>query len=89
MREDGALAGSALGMIGAVDNCVRLLEVPLSTALSYASYEPANFLGLGHRLGRLAAGYQADMIALAPDTMQVGATWVAGHRHEIAHHAGP
>ena len=89
MREDGALAGSALGMIGAVDNCVRLLEVPLSTALSYASYEPANFLGLGHRLGRLAAGYQADMVALAPDTMQVGATWVAGHRHEIAHHAGP
>jgi len=88
MREDGALAGSALGMIGAVDNCVRLLEVPLSTALSYASYEPANFLGLGHRLGRLAAGYQADMIALAPDTMQVGATWVAGRRHDAAHHAG-
>jgi len=88
MREDGALAGSALGMIGAVDNCVRLLEVPLSAALSYASYEPANFLGLGHRLGRLAAGYQADMVALAPDTMQVAATWVAGHRHETAHNAG-
>jgi N-acetylglucosamine-6-phosphate deacetylase len=84
MRGDGALAGSALGMIRAVDNCVRLLEVPLSAALSYASYEPANFLGLGHRLGRLAAGYQADMVAVAPDTMQVRATWVAGHRHEIA-----
>ena len=88
MREDGALAGSALGMIGAVDNCVRLLEVPLCAALRYASYEPANFLGLGHRLGRLAAGYQADMVALAPDTMQVAATWVAGHRHETAHNAG-
>jgi N-acetylglucosamine-6-phosphate deacetylase len=89
MREDGALAGSALSMIGAVDNCVRLLEVPLCTALSYASWEPANFLGLGHRLGRLAAGYQADMIALAPETMQVQATWVAGHRHETADNAGP
>jgi N-acetylglucosamine-6-phosphate deacetylase len=88
-REDGALAGSALGMIGAVDNCVRLLEVPLSAALSYASYEPANFLGLGHRLGRLAAGYQADMVALAPESMQVRATWVAGHRQEIAPNAGP
>ena len=87
IREDGSLAGSALSMIGAVDNCVRLLEVPLSSALSYASYEPANFLGLGHRLGRLAAGYQADMIALAPDTMQVWATWVAGHRHEPAYNA--
>jgi N-acetylglucosamine-6-phosphate deacetylase len=89
LREDGALAGSALGMIGAVDNCVRLLEVPLSAALGYASYEPANFLGLGHRLGRLAAGYQADMIALAPDTMQVGATWVAGRRYETAHSGEP
>jgi N-acetylglucosamine-6-phosphate deacetylase len=76
-------------MIGAVDNCVRLLEVPLSAALGYASYEPANFLGLGHRLGRLAAGYQADMIALAPDTMQVGATWVAGRRYETAHSGEP
>jgi N-acetylglucosamine-6-phosphate deacetylase len=81
-REDGALAGSALGMIGAVDNCVRLLEVPLPAALSYASYEPANFLGLGHRLGRLAAGYQADMTAVALDPMRVEATWIAGHRHE-------
>jgi N-acetylglucosamine-6-phosphate deacetylase len=89
MREDGALAGSALGMIGAVDNCVRLLEVPLSAALSYASYAPATFLGLGHRLGRLAAGYQADMIALAPDPMRVVATWVAGHRHETGHKAEP
>jgi N-acetylglucosamine-6-phosphate deacetylase len=89
LREDGALAGSALGMIGAVDNCVRLLEVPLSAALGYASYEPANFLGLGHRLGRLAAGYQADMIALAPDTMQVGATWVAGRRYETAQDGAP
>jgi N-acetylglucosamine-6-phosphate deacetylase len=89
IREDGFLAGSALSMIGAVDNCVRLLEVPLSSALSYASYEPANFLGLGHRLGRLATGYQADMIALAPDTMQVWATWVAGHRHAPAYNANP
>jgi N-acetylglucosamine-6-phosphate deacetylase len=89
LREDGALAGSALGMIGAVGNCVRLLNVPLSAALGYASYEPANFLGLGHRLGRLAAGYQADMVALAPDTMQVGATWVAGRRYETAHDGEP
>jgi len=82
MREDGTLAGSALSMIEAVANCVRLLEVPLCAALSYASYMPATFLGLGHRLGRLAVGYQADMIALAPDTMQVLATWVAGHRRD-------
>src|SRR5215472_7604779 len=81
VREDGTLAGSALGMAAAVDNCVRLLEVPLPFALSYASLEPAAFLGLAHRLGRLAPGYQADMVALAPDAMRVLETWVAGDRH--------
>jgi N-acetylglucosamine-6-phosphate deacetylase len=84
VREDGALAGSALGMVGAVANCVRLLGVPLPMALSYASLEPAAFLGLADRLGRLAAGYQADLVALAPDTMEVVGTWVGGRGPEAA-----
>jgi len=84
VREDGTLAGSALGMAAAVDNCVRLLEVPLPFALSYASLEPAAFLGLAHRLGRLAPGYQADMVALAPEAIAVLETWVAGDRNETA-----
>jgi N-acetylglucosamine-6-phosphate deacetylase len=33
---------------------------------------------LGNRLGRLAPGYRADLVAFDPDTIDVMATWVAG-----------
>jgi N-acetylglucosamine-6-phosphate deacetylase len=77
-KQDGTLAGSALDMASAVRNCVRLLDVPLTSALRYASAEPALFLGIGDRLGALAAGFQADMVAFEPESMRVIATWVAG-----------
>ena len=75
---DGVLAGSALDMASAVRNCVRLLDLPLSEALRLASTAPAGFLGLGGRLGRLAPGYRADIVALEPADVTVLATWVAG-----------
>ena len=59
-------------------NCVDLLDVPLTAALSFASAEPADFLGLGHALGRLKPGYRADMVAFRADDIHVLATWVAG-----------
>jgi len=65
-------------MASAVRNCVRLLDVPLPRALALASRHPAEFLGLGHRLGRLAEGYRADMVAFDPADLRVLATWVAG-----------
>jgi N-acetylglucosamine-6-phosphate deacetylase len=74
----GTLAGTALDMSAAVRNCVRFLDVPLTTALSYASFEPATFLGLGDRLGRLAPGYRADMVAFEPNEVRVDGTWIAG-----------
>jgi N-acetylglucosamine-6-phosphate deacetylase len=78
LRADGTLAGSMLDMATAVRNCVDLLEVPLTDALRFASSNPANFLGLGNRLGRLAPGYRADLVAFDPDTIDVMTTWVAG-----------
>lgn len=75
---DGTLAGSALDMASAVRNCVRLLDLPLPQALRLASAAPAAFLGQGHRLGRLAAGYRADLVALDPAEIRVLSTWVAG-----------
>jgi N-acetylglucosamine-6-phosphate deacetylase len=78
LRADGALAGSMLDMASAVRNCVDQLGVPLTDALRFASSNPANFLGLGNRLGRLALGYRADLVAFDPDTIDVMATWVAG-----------
>ncbi|MGE5271744.1 MAG: N-acetylglucosamine-6-phosphate deacetylase [Thiohalocapsa sp.] len=75
---DGRLAGSALDMASAVRNCVRLLGLPLAAALRLGSAAPAAFLGLGHRLGHIAAGYRADLVALDPNEIGVIATWVAG-----------
>jgi N-acetylglucosamine-6-phosphate deacetylase len=78
VRADGTLAGACLDMATAVRNCVNLLGVPLTDALRFASTHPANFLGLGHHFGRLAAGCRADMVAFMPDTIAVLDTWVAG-----------
>ena len=77
-RRDGTLAGSMLDMASAVRNCVDLLGVPLTDALRFASSNPANFLGLGHTLGRLAPGCRADLVAFDPTTIEVASTWVAG-----------
>jgi N-acetylglucosamine-6-phosphate deacetylase len=77
-RADGTLAGSALDMASAVRNAVGMLGVPLTDALRFASAEPAEFLGLGHNLGRLAPRFRADMVALDPAQVRVLETWVAG-----------
>jgi N-acetylglucosamine-6-phosphate deacetylase len=75
---DGTLAGSLLDMASAVRNCVRLVDMTLPAALRLASAAPAAFLGIGDRLGRLAPGCRADIMALEPAAVRVLATWVAG-----------
>jgi N-acetylglucosamine-6-phosphate deacetylase len=78
VREDGALAGTALDMATAVRNCVQLLGIPLTSALRFASLEPARFLGMEDQLGRLAPGSRADMVAVEPGSVHVVGTWLAG-----------
>ncbi|MCW2002932.1 N-acetylglucosamine-6-phosphate deacetylase [Xanthomonas arboricola] len=75
----GALAGSALDMATAVRNSVQWLGVDLAEAARMASTYPARCIGLGERLGRIAPGYQADLVLVDAD-VQVLATWVAGQR---------
>jgi len=75
---DGTLAGTLLDMASVVRNSVRLLGLPLAEALRLASAAPAAFLGIQDRLGHIAPGYRADMVALDPDEIRVLATWVAG-----------
>ena len=81
---DGTLAGTALDMASAVRNCVRLLGLPLTEALRLASLAPAGFLGFDDRLGRIAPGYRADMVAIDPEAIDVLATWVAGEEMLVA-----
>jgi N-acetylglucosamine-6-phosphate deacetylase len=65
-------------MASAVRNAVRLLGLPLQRALHLAATAPADFIGAGDRIGRLAPGRRADLVAIAPDAVKVLATWVAG-----------
>lgn len=78
LRPDGTLAGAALDMATAIRNCLKFLHVPLQDALRFASRNPAEFIDVGHQLGRLAPGYRADIVAFDPDTLTVFGTWVAG-----------
>ncbi|KRA33609.1 N-acetylglucosamine-6-phosphate deacetylase [Rhodanobacter sp. Root627] len=74
---NGTLAGSALDMAGAVRNAVEMLRLPLDEAARMASTYPADFLGLGASHGRIAAGYQADLVALDAD-YRVQQSWIGG-----------
>jgi len=77
VTDDGTLAGADIDLAASVRNCVELLGLPLEDALRMASLYPAAYLGLDHQLGRIAAGYRADLTLLRPDG-GVLATWVNG-----------
>jgi N-acetylglucosamine-6-phosphate deacetylase len=84
-NSDGALAGSAIGMIDAVRTATNLVGLPLTETLRMASLYPATLLGIDKELGRLAAGYRADVVHF-DQNFQVQHTWVAGQHlsHENA-----
>jgi len=74
---DGTLAGSALDMASAVRNTVQRLGLPLEEACRMASQYPAEFIGLGGELGRIAPGYRADLVVL-DDALNVQGSWISG-----------
>jgi N-acetylglucosamine-6-phosphate deacetylase len=73
----GTLAGTALDMATAVRNAVSLLDLNITEAARMASEYPAQFLGLGHELGRIAPGYRANL-TLLNDDLKVQRTWIEG-----------
>lgn len=83
VTDDGTLAGADIDMAQAVRNAVALMGVEVEEALRMASLYPARFLRLDHRLGRIQAGYQADLVLLDADR-QVAGTWVAGQWRDAA-----
>lgn len=75
--EDGTIAGSAATMDAVVRNAVEWGLAPLSSAARMASTVPAAVLGLDGRKGRVAPGYDADLVALDGE-LEVVTTWVGG-----------
>ena len=77
LDEDGTLAGSAVDMAASVRNCVRMLGLTLDRAARMASTYPAEFLGLGAEMGRIAPGYRANLVAMDA-RLDVTRTWIDG-----------
>jgi N-acetylglucosamine-6-phosphate deacetylase len=75
--EDGTLAGSNMDMATAVRNVTHMLGLDVAQAARMASTYPAEFLGLGRELGRIAPGYRADLV-LVDEHVNVIDTWIGG-----------
>jgi N-acetylglucosamine-6-phosphate deacetylase len=60
------LAGSVLTMNRAVQNMVEAAALPLELVIPLATEVPARILGVSDRKGKLAAGYDADVVVLTP-----------------------
>jgi N-acetylglucosamine-6-phosphate deacetylase len=78
LDEKGRLAGSHTDMAQAVRNAVSMLAINLPEAIQMATRNPAAFLGLDKHLGRIAAGYRANLV-LADEKLTVLDTWIDGH----------
>ena len=65
--ENGTLAGSVLKMNVAVCNLVNDLNVPLTTAIDYATINPAKALGIEKDYGSIAVGKKAAFAVLDKD----------------------
>lgn len=61
---DGTIAGSVLSMDRALRNFRRATGLSLEAMMPLVSGNAARILGQGHRLGRIAPGYLADLVLL-------------------------
>jgi N-acetylglucosamine-6-phosphate deacetylase len=63
---DGTLAGSTLTMQRAVQNMIELAGLPIEMVIPLATEIPARILGVSDRKGKIATGYDADLVILTP-----------------------
>lgn len=74
---DGTIAGGAATMDAVVRSVLDWGLAPLAGAVRMASTVPARVLGQDSRKGRIAPGYDADLVAL-DEELKVAMTWVGG-----------
>lgn len=77
VSDEGVLAGSTLTMAAALSNAIDQGRLDLPSAVRMASSTPASFLGLEGKVGAIAVGLQADLVAVDND-LAVTRTWIAG-----------
>ena len=63
----------------AVQNMVELAGLPLELVLPLATEVPARILGVADRKGKIAPGYDADLVVLT-ERFEVAATYLRGER---------
>ncbi|MEO7265846.1 MAG: N-acetylglucosamine-6-phosphate deacetylase [Ferruginibacter sp.] len=61
---DGTLSGSALTMLKAVQNCVRLVGIDVAEAIRMASLYPAKTMGIENETGSIKEGFTADFLRI-------------------------
>lgn len=71
------LAGSTLRFIDGFKNLIEKAEVPFEYAINACTLNPARMLRVDDRKGRIAAGYDADLVVLSDD-YQVRQTYCLG-----------
>ncbi len=74
---DGTLAGSLLTMGEAVRNMVERAGLPIESVIPMATEVPARILGVADRKGRLAPGYDADLVILG-ESLEVERVFARG-----------
>ncbi|MGN0847653.1 MAG: N-acetylglucosamine-6-phosphate deacetylase [Kiritimatiellia bacterium] len=78
--EGGNLAGSTLWLNRGLKNLVDVTGLPLKDLIRVTSWNQAIELGLGKSLGKVEAGYVADLAILDPATFDVCAVFVDGEQ---------
>lgn len=73
----GEISGSLLTMDEAFRNILSFTGCTVAEAARMAATTVADLIGAGDRKGRLAPGYDADVVALSPD-LEVEAVWRSG-----------
>ncbi len=77
LKGTDTIAGSTLFLNRGLKLLVEQAMVPFDAALNSCTINPARCLGVDHRKGRIAAGYDADLVRLTDD-YEVAQTWCRG-----------
>ena len=80
---DGTLSGSCLSMLKAVQNCVENVGVSLDEALRMASLYPAQLIQKDQSIGKIKAGYEANLILFDKD-FNILSVFLGGKAHKTA-----